>query len=265
MLLEFSKYQGTGNDFILFDNRAMKLRPDMQAFFSKICDRRFGIGADGVMLLQNAAGYDFEMVYFNADGREGSLCGNGSRCIIKFAEKLGLKKAKYHFLASDGAHEAELDGDIVRLKMHDVNDIGHFINYYEINTGSPHYVEFLAHVAEVHVKEEGAKIRYNEKYSRDGVNVNFVECVEDGILMRTYERGVEDETFSCGTGVTAAAIIYAVDNKLIPGNYTIPVKVLGGELKVSFEKISDDHFTNIWLIGPAEFVFSGVVETEKFA
>ncbi|MFN0276412.1 MAG: diaminopimelate epimerase, partial [Chitinophagales bacterium] len=195
-----------------------------------------------------------------ADGREGSLCGNGSRCMVKFAEKLGINKEKYSFLASDGAHEAVADGNIVRLKMHDVQNIRKYLNYYEADTGSPHYVEFLGSVQAIDVKAEGAKIRYNEKYSKEGINVNFVECIDEGILMRTYERGVEDETFSCGTGVTAAAIIYAVDNKLISGNYTIPVKVLGGELKVSFHKLSDDHFTDVWLIGPAEFVFEGVVE-----
>lgn len=260
MLLEFSKYQGTGNDFILFDNRMLTLNADMQAFFAKICDRRFGIGADGIMLLQNAEGFDFEMIYLNADGRPGSLCGNGSRCMVQFVYKLGIQKNKYHFLASDGAHEAIREEETVKLKMHDVHHLEKFLHYYEADTGSPHYIEFLQTLDGMHVKEEGAKVRYSEKYKQQGINVNFAVCTTEGITMRTYERGVEDETLSCGTGVTAAALAYAVENKLLPGNYTIPVRVMGGNLQVSFEKHSDTHFSNIWLIGPAEFVFSGVVE-----
>ncbi|MBC8046822.1 MAG: diaminopimelate epimerase [Fimbriimonadaceae bacterium] len=260
MVAEFYKYQGTGNDFIIFDNRSLKFRRDIPTFYSGICDRRFGIGADGVMLLQNAKDCDFEMVYFNADGREGSLCGNGSRCIVKFAELMGIKKERYVFRASDGLHDAIIDGNVIKLKMHDVHDIKHLINYYEIDTGSPHYVEFMQNISALDIRTEGAKIRHNETYKQEGINVNFVEALSNGIAIRTYERGVEDETFSCGTGVTAAAIIYSVENKLIPGAYTIPVKVLGGDLKVSFEKISNNNFTNIWLIGPAKFVFNGEIE-----
>lgn len=265
MLMEFTKYQGAGNDFILFDNRNDALNTGMQAFFAKICHRRFGIGADGVMLLQLAQDVDFEMVYINADGYEGSLCGNGSRCMVKFAHRLGIRKEAYTFLAADGIHEAKLDKGVVRLKMHDVTDIKHLLHYYELNTGSPHYVEFFDNIAGIDVREQGAKIRFSDQYKQAGINVNFVECTDGRLSMRTYERGVEDETYACGTGVTAAALAYAIDNKLPAGYYNIPVQVLGGELMVSFEKLSDTYFTEIWLSGPADFVYSGVIDTEQFA
>lgn len=260
MQTEFYKYQATGNDFIIFDNRSKTLRTDMQSFYSAICDRRFGIGADGVMLLQNSPGHDFEMLYFNADGRPGSLCGNGSRCIVLFAQSIGLVENSCNFLASDGTHNAIIDQNTISIQMKDVQHIGTFQDFYEIDTGSPHYVQFTEDIKSIDVKEQGARIRYNEKYRQQGINVNFVEAKGEGISMRTYERGVEDETYSCGTGVTAATLIYAVKRNLTAGKYEIPVVVKGGDLTVSFRLMPDGNFTEIWLNGPAAFVFKGSIE-----
>lgn len=260
MFIKFYKYHGTGNDFILFDNRNLILRSNMHTLYAHICDRRFGIGGDGVMLFQNHPDLDFEMIYFNADGAEGSMCGNGARCMIKFAKHLGIDKQNYKFSAADGVHEARVDGEIIKLKMHDVQAINHNLNYYELNTGSPHYIEFFDAIDSIDIKKEGARVRYSEKYFKEGINVNFIQAENNGIKIRTYERGVEDETYSCGTGVTASAIAYSAENKFIDGNYIIDVKTLGGNLKVSFEKVSATHYRNIWLIGPAEFVFSGEIE-----
>ncbi len=260
MQTEFYKYQATGNDFIIFDNRSQTLRPDMQSFYSAICDRRFGIGADGVMLLQNSPGHDFEMLYFNADGRPGSLCGNGSRCIVLFAQSIGLVKGSCNFLASDGTHEAIIEQNTISIQMKDVQNFSTFQDFYEIDTGSPHYVQFTEDIKSIDVKTQGARIRYNDKYRQHGINVNFVEQESDGISMRTYERGVEDETYSCGTGVTAAALIYAVKRNSTAGKYKIPVKVRGGDLTVSYRLLPDGSFTDIWLNGPAAFVFQGSIE-----
>lgn len=260
MRVKFYKYQGTGNDFILFDNRKHILEGNRQTFYAHICNRRFGIGADGVMLFQNHSHLDFEMIYFNADGGEGSMCGNGARCMIQFAKYLGIEKTQYKFSAADGVHEALVDGEIIKLKMKDVHTIQQGLNYYELNTGSPHYIEFFDEIDAIDIKQAGAKVRYSEKYFKDGINVNFVQVENNGIKIRTYERGVEDETYSCGTGVTASAIAYSTDNKFMNGNYIVNVKTLGGDLKVSFEKVSANDYRNIWLIGPAEFVFSGDIE-----
>jgi diaminopimelate epimerase len=260
MKISFEKYQGTGNDFVIVDNRKKEYLALTASHIRHICDRRFGIGGDGLMLLNEKSGYDFEMKYYNADGREGSMCGNGGRCLVKFAYQLGIHKTVYHFLAADGPHEAEIDTDgVVSLKMQDVNRVSKFHGDYLLNTGSPHYVRMVGDVMNVDVFKKGRDIRYSKDFEQDGVNVNFVEQLpdEDKILVRTYERGVEDETWSCGTGVTAAALIcYHNEN----GFNDVGVKTLGGTLTVEFDRVDDNHYTNIWLSGPAERVFDGIIE-----
>lgn len=258
MNIEFYKFQGAGNDFILLDNRQNVYSSITSAQIKGLCDRRFGIGADGLMLLNVKEGYDFEMIYFNSDGNPGSMCGNGGRCIVKFASLVGIKKKEYLFLATDGPHEAEIDlNKDVSLKMKDVNAVDFPLDHYVLNTGSPHYVKYVPDVANMDVVTEGRKIRYSKEFAEKGVNVNFVEIIsDDEIFVRTYERGVEDETLSCGTGVTASALISAHNDK---GFNRVEVKTKGGNLSVEFEKLSDTEFSDIWLSGPAELVFKGEV------
>ena len=237
MELHFYKYQGTGNDFILADNRDGKYSALTTEQIHKLCDRRFGIGADGLMLLNEKAGYDFEMKYYNADGNEGSMCGNGGRCMVKFAYHLGIHKEVYRFLAADGVHEGEIDTDgIVSLKMKDVKNIRKFHNDFILDTGSPHYIKLSTNVMDLDVFKKGYEIRHSKEFEEEGINVNFVEQLEevDKIIVRTFERGVEDETFSCGTGVTAAALVcYHNEN----GFNDVEVKTLGGKLSVEFDRL----------------------------
>ena len=258
MNIVFYKYQGTGNDFILLDNREGLYNDLTTQQVAGLCDRRFGIGADGLMLLNLKDGYDFEMIYFNADGKKGSMCGNGGRCIVQFACKIGIKKTSYLFLAVDGEHRAEIDLDkSVSLKMGEVNKVKFEIKNYILDTGSPHYVTYVKDLANFNVVEEGKKIRNSKAFVEEGINVNFVESMgKDKIFVRTYERGVEDETFSCGTGVTAAALVAAHNDN---GFNSVDVKTLGGDLNVEYEKLNDNEFRDIWLSGPAEFVFKGEV------
>jgi diaminopimelate epimerase len=260
MRTEFFKYQGTGNDFVIIDNRNghdIKLTAEQ---VKKLCDRKYGIGADGLMLLSDKSGYDFEMTYFNSDGREGSMCGNGGRCLIKFADQIGIQKELYKFIAVDGEHEARIDADgVVYLKMNDVDMIVNHHSDFLVDTGSPHYVKLVPQLANLDVYKKGREIRYSREFEKEGVNVNFVEQLDepDKIFVRTYERGVEDETLSCGTGVTAAALVcYHNEN----GFNEVEVKTLGGRLNVEFDRIEDGKFRNIWLCGPAERVFNGSVE-----
>lgn len=258
MTLHFFKYQGTGNDFILADNRKNEYSSLNTDQIRRLCDRRFGIGADGFMLLNEKAGYDFEMKYYNADGREGSMCGNGGRCIVKFAYHLGIHRIDYRFLAVDGEHEAEIDPDgTVSLKMKDVDRVDKKHGDFILNTGSPHYIKLVNNVMDIDVYKKGRDIRYSKDYEQEGINVNFVEQVEgEKIIVRTYERGVEDETYSCGTGVTAAALVcYHNEN----GFNEVGVRTLGGGLTVEFDRMDEDKFANIWLCGPAEKVFEGQV------
>ncbi|MDB5223152.1 MAG: diaminopimelate epimerase [Chitinophagaceae bacterium] len=259
MKIEFYKYQGCGNDFILLDNRKNEYDNLTQTQVAFICDRHFGIGADGLMLLNLKEGYDFEMKYYNSDGAEGSMCGNGARCIVKFANSIGMHKNNYYFLASDGKHEAEIELDgIVRLKMNNVNNVEARTNHFILNTGSPHYVKHISDVALMDVRTGGKMIRNSKEFEKEGINVNFVETMEeDKIYVRTYERGVEDETLSCGTGVTASALVSAHNDN---GFNRVEVKTLGGNLSVEFDKKDDEHFENIWLNGPADFVFKGEVK-----
>jgi diaminopimelate epimerase len=256
--IHFYKYQGTGNDFVIMDNRNNEYNDLSIEQVHHLCDRRFGIGADGLMLLNNQEGYDFGMKYYNADGREGSMCGNGGRCLVAFARKMGITKEHLSFLAVDGPHEASLKGDDwVNLKMQDVNGVEMGSLYYYLNTGSPHFVKFTDDVQSLDVYTQGREIRYNDRFAKEGTNVNFVQQTDNGIFVRTYERGVEDETFSCGTGVTAAALMTAKEEK----EYLIPVQTLGGKLEVRFTKTGERSYNNIWLCGPATLVYEGDITT----
>lgn len=256
--MHFYKYQGTGNDFIILDNRSGDFNSLEKSQVRFLCDRRFGIGADGLMLLNASVEYDFEMKYFNADGGESSMCGNGGRCLVKFASDKGIIKSNYKFLAVDGVHEASLNTDgTVALKMKDVPTVEYDHGNYILDTGSPHFVEMTTNVMQVDVFKKGREIRNSAPFKEEGINVNFVEPTQetDEIIVRTYERGVEAETFSCGTGVTAAALVnWHNDN----GFNRVEVKTKGGHLSVEFDKIGDSY-ENIWLIGPAEKVFEGDV------
>lgn len=262
MEVEFYKYQGTGNDFVILDNRENEYPLLTTKQIRQICDRRFGIGADGLMLLGKKEGYDFEMAYYNSDGNVSTMCGNGGRCLVKFAYHRGIVKSSYHFIAIDGAHLAEIDSHgTVRLKMQNVSTVEYHNSYAVINTGSPHFVKFDTEVKDIDVKSTGQEIRYSKAFAPDGINVDFVESInEDTIFVRTYERGVEDETLSCGTGVTAAALLSAHNEN---GFNEVIVKTAGGRLSVEYDKIDDQHFENIWLCGPAEFVFKGVIWTTE--
>lgn len=255
--IPFYKYQGTGNDFIILDGNA-GLPALTEENIRQFCDRRFGIGADGLMVFLERPGYDFEMKYYNADGREGSMCGNGGRCIVRFAYHQGIHKDTYRFLAVDGEHEAEIDiNGWVRLKMKDVGRVTMHGADFTLDTGSPHYVKFVNDLQEIDVFDEGKRIRNGNGYAREGINVNFVETVNDHtIWVRTFERGVEDETYSCGTGVTAAALVSAHNET---GFNQVDVQTLGGKLSVEYDRVSDQDFRNIWLCGPAEYVFKGEI------
>lgn len=259
MTIQFYKYQGTGNDFIVVDNRDSKYSSIREYQVRAFCDRRMGIGADGFMMLNAKPGYDFEMKYFNSDGRESSMCGNGGRCIVKFAYHLGIHKNEYKFWAVDGEHEAEIDTDgTVSLKMKDVEKVKKVHGDFILDTGSPHYIKLVNDVMNIDVYKKGRDIRYSKDFEQEGINVNFVEQADDDkIIVRTYERGVEDETYSCGTGVTAAALVcYHNEN----GFNEVEVKTLGGRLNVEFDRVDDGKFRNIWLCGPAERVFAGNIE-----
>lgn len=251
--MEFFKYQGTGNDFVMIDNREMQF-DDTQANIARICHRRFGVGADGLILIENAEGYDFRMRYFNADGAEGSMCGNGGRCAVQFASDLGIFEDHTRFLAVDGVHSSRIEHGNVFLHMIDVEGIKEEQDGYFVNTGSPHLVIFHNDINTLDVKALGSAIRYSEYWeSRGGVNVNFVQLIDSSTLkVRTYERGVEDETYSCGTGVTAAAIVSHLIKSAATG---LRIQTLGGELKVSLN--SGEKITGIILSGPAEQVFRG--------
>ena len=257
-MLTFYKYQGAGNDFIVLDGRSQtnQLSEKHIAF---LCNRRLGIGADGLMILLEKEGYDFEMKYFNADGKEGSLCGNGGRCLTRFAYDIGIKKDTYYFWAVDGLHEASLNltNHWIHLKMNPVHQIEHYLGDAILNTGSPHYVQQVEDINLVTVFDTGRKIRYSDQFSEKGINVNFVQVLSNGLWVRTYERGVEDETLSCGTGVTAAALVFAPKAM---GHYRIPIYTRGGELAVECTRIGDQQFEDIWLCGPATRVFEGSIQ-----
>lgn len=255
MEVSFYKYQGTGNDFIMVDDRQSVFQPNNPTI-ERLCNRKFGIGADGLILIKSKAAYDFEMVYYNADGTQ-SMCGNGARCAVAFSNFLGIVKDACSFWAIDGPHEARFLGGQVELGMSSVQQISKVGEDYFVNTGSPHHVQFVEDVKNFPVVERGAPIRYGEEYQPEGTNVNFVSLLSDHeIFVRTYERGVENETLSCGTGVTACALVVGERNRI----YAVSILTPGGKLKVDFTSNPDGGFDNIILTGPAEQVFSGKIE-----
>lgn len=253
----FYKYQGTGNDFVMIDNRQQEFDKNDTKRVKFLCDRRFGIGADGLILLENHSDYDFKMVYYNADGNESSMCGNGGRCLVAFAKQLGVIKDKAVFEAIDGLHHAEIEGDIVKLQMLDVNTVENHKSHVFLNTGSPHHVQFENEIEDFNIKSKGAEIRYGAPYNEAGSNVNFVKKESDtAFKVRTYERGVENETLSCGTGVTAVAIAMHYIGETEKNHVTLNVE--GGKLEVCFDA-DNNTYTNVWLIGPATFVYKGTI------
>jgi len=250
MIVDFYKYEGTGNDFIIIDDRSQLFDISNYDLISSMCDRKFGIGADGLILLRNHETFDFEMLYFNSDGYMSSMCGNGGRCIVHFVNYLKIIDDTTKFIAVDGVHEARIDGKNVLLKMQNVKNIIEENNSYILDTGSPHYVKFVNDISNFNVLKQGKIIR--QKFT-DGINVNFVE-IGNYILVRTYERGVENETLSCGTGVVASALAIHFSKK--SKNNSIDIKSYGGDLNVTFEYDSKNYF-NIWLKGTVKMIFSG--------
>jgi diaminopimelate epimerase len=264
MKVEFYKYQGTGNDFVMIDDRANSFPDANVELIERLCDRRFGIGADGLILLRNIEGFDFQMVYFNADGRPSTMCGNGGRCIAAFASFLGIGKDTVSFLAADGPHTAEFVDNQVSLQMKDVEMISPRASAYVLDTGSPHFVLFDSEIEKMNIIKLAKAIRHNAEFNDQGINVNFVQ-VDDvsHIKVRTYERGVEDETYSCGTGVVASAISYY--HKFKPkdeskADAVVNVTTQGGPLQVMFDFDNSQRYVNVRLIGPAVQVFKGEVE-----
>lgn len=258
MEIAFYKYQGTGNDFVMIDDRSEAFPAQNLKLVQRLCDRKFGVGADGLILIRNKKGFDFEMIYFNADGSQ-SMCGNGARCAVAFSRFLGIIGNETHFLAIDGPHHAKVVGDWIELGMSPVSSLSNAGQDFFVNTGSPHHVRFVEDVSSYPVVKEGAEIRYSDTYAPKGTNVNFVTPIaSDEIHVRTYERGVEDETLSCGTGVTACALVYGYQNEL----HEVKIKTPGGNLKVRFSESADGSFQNILLIGPAEQVFEGIIKVE---
>ncbi|MBF0597512.1 diaminopimelate epimerase [Faecalibacter sp. WQ 117] len=257
MKIKFYKYQGAGNDFVMIDNRTKDFPIDKN-IIEKICNRNFGVGGDGLILLENDQASNFRMVYFNSDGNESTMCGNGGRCIVRFAHDLQVTDENMTFNAIDGLHHAVVDGDTIRLQMIDVKEVEDHDRYLFMNTGSPHHVQFTKSVKDVDVYNLGKKIRNGSPYYEEGSNVNFVEILPNQSLkIRTYERGVENETLACGTGITAAAIASYIRGFV--KNNNIYVEALGGKLSVNFEE-KNNTFENVWLNGPAVRVFEGEIE-----
>jgi diaminopimelate epimerase len=257
MNLEFYKYQGTGNDFVMIDNRTSFFPKEDKELINKLCDRNFGVGSDGLILLEDDENTDFKMVYFNADGNQSTMCGNGGRCIVAFANKLKVIENKTTFNAIDGLHHATINDGIISLQMIDVNEVQHKNGFIFTDTGSPHHVEMVKNIELFDVYNNGKEIR-NNIYGGEGSNVNFVEQINsNSFRIRTYERGVENETLACGTGATAAAIAMHSSNKTEAKE--INIQVQGGQLSISFE-VENNIYKNVFLNGPAEFVFKGQIQ-----
>lgn len=257
----FYKYQGAGNDFVIIDNRDLKFDKQNNKLIELICHRRFGVGADGLITLEKAEGFDFKMAYFNSDGFEASMCGNGGRCIVAFAKRIGLIDHSTTFIAADGKHEANIDDKgLVNLHMIDVDLINSHVDGYFLNTGVPHFVHFVSDLNVVDVEIEGRKLRFDARFQPEGSNVNFVKQEGNHLTICTYERGVEGETLACGTGITASALSAAYKSDQTEGKYTVRAK--GGDLEVSFKR-NADKFSKIWLKGPAELVFEGSIEIKS--
>jgi diaminopimelate epimerase len=261
MMLHFSKYQGTGNDFVMVDNRSDFFPKTNIKLIEHLCNRRFGIGGDGLILLENDENQDFKMVYYNSDGNQSTMCGNGGRCLVAFAKKLGIIDNQATFNAIDGLHFATINEEnSVNLQMKDVDFVNITPDYVFLNTGSPHHVALVENLPIYNVKENGSRIRNSDLYGAEGSNVNFVSQISDSeFTIRTYERGVEDETLSCGTGATAVAIAMHASQKT--NSNTIKINVEGGNLEISFDKI-DNKYVNVFLKGKATFVFDGEINIE---
>lgn len=256
MEIDFFKYQGTGNDFIMIDDRQETTElSDLQ--IQMLCDRKTGIGADGLILLRTHQEQDFEMVYFNSDASK-SFCGNGSRCAVAFADKLHMISNNSTFVAIDGVHQGKLENSLIAIQMNDVLKIEEKGRDLFMDTGSPHYIKWVEDIDNIDVQLEGRSIRYNDEYAKTGTNVNFVSIVSNRLKIRTYEKGVEGETLSCGTGATAAALAASAINKKY-GKQEQSLMTKGGELKIRFEAFEDGTFRNIWLVGPAVMVFQGKI------
>lgn len=255
MTIDFTKYHGAGNDFILVDNRSDSVKLTI-AIIKSMCRRHFGVGADGLIEIVKSASTDFYMRYYNADGNEGTMCGNGGRCAAAFAYKKGISNKEIIFETIDGVHEAKVLNEktelTIQLSLNDVTDLEEKADHYFIDTGSPHYVRFQKNLDQEDFSDKARLIRHS--YQPGGTNVNFAKREQKNIAVRTYERGVEDETLACGTGVTAVAVAAAREDNLEKGSYTVKTK--GGKLKVFIEK-SQHGFKNIWLEGPAKSVFNG--------
>jgi len=239
----------------MVDNRDGKIEPSTEQIV-RLCNRKFGVGSDGLIMIEETGFADFYMNFFNPDGSQ-SFCGNGSRCAVRFAQSLGIVEKNGKLKAIDALHDFESDESIVKIKMRNVLGIEMEGKDYIIHTGSPHYIIYRENIDDIDIITEARKIRYSERFKKEGINVNFVE-VKNGILhMRTYERGVEDETLSCGTGVTAASLSYAYQ---YPELTFLDVVTRGGKLKVHFSNLGEGSFDNIWLCGPAQFVYAGEFE-----
>ncbi len=257
-IIHFTKYQGTGNDFIVIDNFRGQIDNFSTQEIKVLCDRRLGIGADGVIIIEKSKSSDFYMNYFNSDGSK-SFCGNGSRCAVHFANRLGLISNETKFEAIDGVHFASIHEKNISIQMRSVSNIENRKNNFVLNTGSPHFVKNSEDISSENIREFGKSIRYSEEFSREGINVNLMNILGENIIeIATYERGVEDETLSCGTGATACAIIL---NELTPteGSRTVTVNVKGGQLTINYT-CSEGTYTNIFLTGPAIPVFNGTIE-----
>lgn len=258
MLVQFYKYQGTGNDFVMVDNLSGEYDELTIEQIQFVCDRKFGVGADGLIKINRSENAAFEVDYYNSDGSK-SFCGNGARCAVAFANKVGIKTVNVQFEAFDGIHDAAFNLLEVRLDMTDINSVKLIGQDFEIYTGSPHYIRFVDDLNNYNIVDFGKSIRYNDTYKTEGINVNLAQLItENKLEVLTYERGVEDETLSCGTGVTAVVLAYAFEKGLSDGK--VSVKVKGGELKVAFSQVEKGVFRNVQLIGPAKFVFKGEID-----
>jgi diaminopimelate epimerase len=258
MPVNFFKYQATGNDFVIIDNLTNFFNKNDTKLIARLCDRRFGIGADGLILLEFSSDFDFKMIYFNADGRESSMCGNGGRCIVAFARRLGIIKDTTIFTAIDGLHEAKIEASQISLKMQDVKSIENKAGGIILDTGSPHYVSMCKDLDNLNVQIEGSKIRNTSPFLEDGINVNFVDPIDsENFAIRTYERGVEGETLSCGTGATAVAIAMHASQKT--NSNCITLQTQGGDLEVQFRS-KDASYVDVWLRGSVRYVYEGTFE-----
>ncbi|MDF1560749.1 MAG: diaminopimelate epimerase [Bacteroidales bacterium] len=258
MIIPFNKYEGTGNDFIIVRNNPRLLDHNDNNIFKRLCNRRFGIGADGLILIEDSPGYDFKMLYYNADGSPGEMCGNGGRCAAHFVMKHLTAPRNLSFLAGDGPHTARSAGDdIIEISVRDVRESKETPDGIMVNTGVPHLVIFTDDTERADFVTFARGIRYSSRYAPEGVNVNLVRVTDNGLVIRTYERGVEDETLSCGTGATASAIAAALTGKIVTGETRVSVR--GGELHIRF--VTDGAAASeVYLTGPATFVFSGETE-----